>query len=327
MAIERENLEAGSLDLNEEGSVEGQDEDALAEARAREAELTKQLNEAAIRAARAEGEADALKRGVKSEPAPTPVISDAQWAELEQAHGKTRQQILADAQLTRATADEAVKPIKAMLADAQREAAEAKEEAKRAKASTSLYAVQREFFEKNPGLTGHRGEIDAYLAKWPEAMREDPKKLEELLADAKTFVRGKLREEKGSGPRTARAEAQTERVELDVELDDEPSQDEARVDLDLRDLNKGSRRLIEDIARMPGGEDLSDAPPALDELSITKAYELCERHDGRGVDIDDRGEFARGKRLAEGSLRDPSRTLATSDRDRQRRGDLTARRK
>lgn len=310
MAIKR-----GNLDLDVDGEQSDDENDTGAEDRkaedARVAQLEKDKQDAEIRAARAEGEADALKRGVtNAAPQPVAALTDSQWAELEQMHGKSRQQILADAQLTRATAEEAIKPLRAMLEKAQSDLEESRVEIKRAKAGTSLYAVEKDFFDKNPGLTGHRGEVDAYLAKFPEDMRSDPAKLKDLLSDAKIYVRGKVREERVRDTRDGKRHGDLGRPEFD---DDPQIQDETK--LDLGDLdNEGSRRLVESIARRPGGEDLAETPPAIDEVSVDKAYKLSERSDGRGVSIDERGEFARGRRRAE-----REQILRTTNDERDRR--------
>lgn len=320
MAIKRGNID---LDAPEDESTEETDEERQARedqaaADRREQEREDKLRQAELDKARLEGENDALKRGVKSDsPTPQAALTDAQWAELEQAHGKTRQQIMADAQLTRATAEEAIKPLRDLLAKAQEDAAEARAEAKRAKTGTTLYAVEKDFFDKNPGLAGHRGDIDTFLAKFPEDMRSDPAKLKDLLADAKTYVRGKVREERlSSRGRDGERRGSTDRPEFS----DDPEVDDGESKLDLGDLdNEGSRRLVESIARRPGGEDLADAPPAIDEVSVEKAYKLSERTDGRGVSIDERGEFARGRRRSETALRDPRQVVRTNDDERDRR--------
>lgn len=314
----------GNIDLEgNEGEEENKDDSSE-----KLAASDKARQEAEIRAARAEGEAEALKRGVKTEAPNTQAsLSDAQWAELEQAHGKTRQQIMADAQLTRATAEEAIRPLRALLDDAKKEATEAKEEAKRAKTGTTLYAVEKDFFEKNPGLVGHRGDIDSFLAKFPDEIRSDPSKLKELLTDAKIYVRGKVREQNlrdsGKDRDNTRSRGQTDRPEFN---DDPDTTDEASK-IDTSDLdNEGSRRLIENIARRPGGEDLMEAPPSIDEVSIEKAYKLSERSDGRGVSIDERGEFARGRKRADKALQDPSRSVRLSEDERDRREEVSRRR-
>lgn len=314
MAIKR-----GNIDLDEE--VQETDEEITAredrEETARQAE-DKRVRDLEIESARLKGENDALTRGIKNDaPAPIAALTDAQWSELEQQHGKTRQQILADAQLTRATAEEAIKPLRAMLDDAKREVAEAKDEAKRARAGTSLYAIEKDFFDKNPGLAGHRGDIDTFLAKFPEDMRSDPAKLKELLSDAKTYVRGKVREERlkdGGRDRDGARRTTNDRPEFN---DDPDTNEDTKLDFAGLD-NEGSQRLIESIARRPGGEDLSEAPPAMDEVSIDKAYKLSERTDGRGVSIDERGEFARGRQKSDRALRDGDRVrLSEDERDRR----------
>lgn len=326
MAIKRGDVQLGDEEREaEETDAEKQEREdrvardqELADARAKQ-------QEADLRAARAEGEAEALRRGVGAPVPPAQTaLSDAQWQELEASTGKTRQQIMADAQLSRATAEEALKPLKEMLAETQKELAETKEAAKRAKDGTSLYAVERDFYEKNPGLVGHRGEVEAFLAKFPENVRHDPAKLKDLLSDAKTFVRGKIRDERlrDAGKDPARR-ASTGRPEFA----DDPEVEADNTKLDLSDLdNDGAKRLVENLARQPGGVDLEEAPPAIDEVSVGKAYELSERKDGRGVSIDERGEFARGQRRADRGLRDPREKLRTSEDERERRGEVAGRR-
>ncbi len=147
-------------------------------------------------------------------------------------------------------------------------------------------------------------------------MRSDPAKLKDLLSDAKTFVRGRVREERLTGrDRDGQRRGQTNDR---PEFNDDPETDD-KVKLDFAGLdNEGSQRLIANIARRPGGEELSEAPPAMDEVSIDKAYKLSERSDGRGVSIDERGEFARGRQKSERALRDGDRVRFNED-ERERR--------
>lgn len=312
MPTKRVNIDLdGNDDQVEEQEIEQKDDTAD-----RLAASEKARQEAEIARARAEGEADALKREIKNEPAPVQAaLSEDQWQELETKHGKTRQQILADAQLSRATAEEVARPLREMLAEAKRESAEAKDEARRAKSSTSLYAVEKEFFDKNPGLAGHRGDIDSFLADYSEEIRSDPKKFGDLLSKAKTFVRGKVREDRMKDGGRDRTDG-SRRINTDrPEFNDDPDTNSDQSKLDLGDLdNEGSRRLIENIARRPGGDDVGDAPPAIDEVSIDKAYKMSERTDGRGVSIDERGEFARGRRRSENA-----KVVRTTEEERDRR--------
>lgn len=321
MTITRDDLD---LDGNDQEEQE-QDGEGIAkkEADERLAASEKARQEAEIARARAEGEAEAMRRGIKNEAPPAAAaLTDAQWQELEVQHGKTRQQIMADAQLTRATAEEAVRPLKAALEEARKEAQEAKEEAKRARSGTSLYAVEKDFYDKNPGLSAHKGDISDFINKFPEEMRSDPKKYKEILDDARVYVRGKVREDRNSNKSRSRDDREDSRRNYNtdrVEFDNDDRRDDDDAKLDLSDIdNEGSRRLIENIARRPGGEDLMDAPLAIDEMPIAQAYKASERPDGRGVSIDERGEFLRGRRQSEKSLRD-TRPLRMSEDERDRR--------
>lgn len=329
MPIKRGNIDVDVLDEQREEETDEQREsrEAREEQDRRDSERDQKLREAEIARAKAEGEAEALRRGVGSAAPPAAAaLTEDQWQNLEQQTGKTRHQIMADAQLSRATAEEAIKPLREMLQKSQEEIREAKEEARRAKAGTSLYATEKDFYDKNPGLVGHRGVIDSFLAKFPEEVRSDPAKLKDLLEDAKVYVRGKVREDRSQGrgrdDRRVERRDSTERPRFDDE--DESRRDEP--DLDLADLdNEGSKRLIESIARNPGGDDINDRTPSIDEVDLDEAYRISERPDKRGVAINERAEFARGQRRADRSLRDPSRGLRTSEEERDRRRDYARR--
>lgn len=289
-------IEERELGLEEEQTQEK--EDAAAEARARAEAAEKKAQEEAIARARAEGELDALRRNQQSTQSQAPQgPTEAQWAEMENATGKTRQQIQADAALMHSLVERTTAPIKEELEKTKKEAAAARARAEKAEGTRSLDRIESEFYAKNPNFTARRTDIDDFLKKFPEESRNDPKKLAELLEDAKVYVRGKAKENLSSGKRTTeREETRTYERERRDEADLSDGPEERKVVLDFEDLEKPARRLIEDVHENYGHLDDRDEDEAKQVLAEVKKHST-----GYGVAIDSSEEFVRGSRILRGS--------------------------
>lgn len=290
MGVQREDLETPDLENDSEDKAREE----------REA-LQKELEEARIARARAEGEAEALKRVPQSAPV-SPVsntVTDEQWQHMENESGMTRQQIQGNAKLFGAMFQNMTKPLQDRTESAEREAKEAREDAKKARASTSLYAIEQDFYSKNPGLVGRKGDVEEFLSTLPDETRSDPKKLSKALDMAKTYVRGKAREDLSlrRGNKNEVRNTTDSRQEID---DGAERNDEAEVDTTDLD-NEGSISLIKRLANNPGPGDYSNSPD-LRDMPLDKAYEKTQRKDGRGVAIDESGEFYRGAKNQDRAL-------------------------
>lgn len=271
------------------------------EARTAELEtLRKEKQDAQLEAARAQGEAEALKKNIHA-PVQAPQWTDDQWDAEGAKRGMTGQQLKATAEISAGIAGQQTSALRQELENSKAEISEAKAEAKKAKTEASLYNIEREFFEKNPALTGRRADVDEFLADFPESVKEDPKKYAALLEKAKVYVRGKAREDialKRGKTTTVRGNSERE------EFTDDTRTDVTETELDLSDLdNDGAKSLISRLHKNPGPENGTGAP-ALDEVSLDKAFEISSRKDGRGVSIDESGEWNRGKRKQEQSLKE-----------------------
>lgn len=294
----------------ERTDIEGEETDDQKEARereeARDAELAqarKETEDAKLAAARAEGEAEAMRRGIKTEvPAPAE-ISESQWTQMESESGLTRQQIQANAKLTGALMQSLTKPLAERAEAAEKAANEAREETRKLRSGKTLEKAEKEFYEKNPGLSAHRGDIEEFMSDYPDAIKEDPKKYAVLLEKAKTFVRGKAREDL-SLRRTGKTSASTntERTEFDERVGGTTSDDN---ELDTSDLdNEGAKSLVARLHKNPGPDYLRADQTPLSELPIEEAFKKSERPDKRGVSIDESAEWSRGEQRANRALRD-----------------------
>lgn len=255
------------------------------------------LRAAEIARARAEGEAEALRRAPITEAKPNAVTED-QWLAMEAETGKTRTQIQADAKLMSAIAEERMAPVRKQASEAEQRAKKAEERAARAEGKHSLSRVEENFYHSNPGFSAHRGDIEAYIAKFPDEMREDPKKYAELLADAKFYVRGKAREDFGS--RRRGGERQDREIGKDRPEALEDSNESDAEGIDLSDLdNDGARRLVTSLHQNLG--KLSNRSEKRSKETVEQ-WKKDTTRDGRGVAIDSQEEFARGNELLDGDM-------------------------
>lgn len=189
MAIERTEL-TDTEDNNE--SDEAAKREAAEQAREqRILDAEKRANAAEVAKARAEGEAEALKR--------TPAAANVQWDdarwEAEGAQrGMTGQQMKATAELSAGIAQEATKGARAEAEEAKREAREAKAEMAKLKASKGSESVTSAFYEKNPAIKAHRATVEEFLDTYPDKDTVDGATLQKRLALAQDFVKGRVKE-------------------------------------------------------------------------------------------------------------------------------------
>lgn len=304
MTVQRE-------DLNQDPPDDKNDvEDKLALEREatekRVAEAEKRAQDAEVAKARAEGEAEAMRRQPVQQQAQVTQWSEDQWqAEAVKNGFETGAQLKAAVGIADAIASNKMKGFEDKLSAAQKEAREAKEEAQRAKAGNSVYAAEQSFYAKNPALVGYQGDIDAFLAKLPASTKEDPKAFAEALDMAKTYVRGKAREgvlTRRSTQEKPNRQGNEERQEFQDDTERERVQD---TELDTSDLdNEGARSLVERLHKRPGPDYLAGANDTpLADLTLDEAYKRTASRDGRGVSIDERADWARGNARSDRSLK------------------------
>lgn len=299
MTVTREDIEGSEKtpeQIAEEKEAARQEElEAEREAR-HKAELDK---------AKAEGEAEALRRGIKTDgPPPQTEISEAQWQAMEAESGLDRKAIQANAKLTSALLQNLTKPLTDRAEAAEKIAVESREEVRKLKVGKSVEKVESEFYSKNPGLSAHRRDIDDFMGMLPESVKEDPKQFAAALEKAKTFVRGKAREDLSLRRTGKISSTNTERAEFEEGGD----KDQEQVELDTSDLdNEGAKSLIERLHKNPGPDNLGPDVKSLAELPIEEAYKKSERSDKRGVSIDERADWKRGEMQTNRALREASK--------------------
>jgi hypothetical protein len=307
MAIEEEVIDDGSGDEESPSERRARLEQEQAE---RTAELEREREErhkAELEAATAKGELEALKRGVSQSAQPT-AWTEEQWQTEATRQGTSVEALKATVGIANAAAAAASKGALEEAAAARKEAAEAREESRRLKAGQSVSRVEEDFYRKNPALVGRRADVDDFLNLLPAEVKEDPKKYADALEKAKTYVRGKAREDLttrrgGSGAGSASGPSGKPRAEDRSEHDDLDEQGRAP-EVDVSDLdNDGAKALVQRIARTPGGEGLNTRhQKALRDIDDgEELLKRTARQDGRGVSIDESDEWARAGR---GSHRD-----------------------
>lgn len=253
------------------------------------AALEKQARDNELKAARAEAALDEARRFKNPEPSNTqPQISEQQWQEAEAKTGKTRDQIIADANLQQGMINSALKPVLDEVKSAREEARSAKAETAAIKARKGLDSVESDFYEKNPALKGHKKDVDEFLATYPDAESVDGETLRKRLAVAQDVVKGRVKETMSNRRRDNRGSERLEQGRPD------PLAEEGDEEFDPRGLdNQGSRILMENVHRKPGGR-LSR------EEDTVSDYKKFRDSEGRGVVIDDSDEWARGEKMRRG---------------------------
>lgn len=283
-------IEEGEMSIEDKAA----ERQAAAEARIKESE--EKLRVAEIARARAEGEAEALKRDPIEKVSAPVVVSEEAWQQMESETGLTRSQIQANAKMMDAIAENKSAPVRKAAADAEERARKAEERAARAEGRHSLSRIEEDFYKENPGFSAHRGEVEGYLSKFSEESRNDPKKYAELLADAKIYVRGKVREDIGTRRRSGN---DTNEREIGKDRDDilnDRNDDKEELNLDDLD-NEGARRLVSNLHRDLG--KLTNRSARREKETVDQ-WKKDTTRDGRGVAIDSQEEFARGNELIDG---------------------------
>lgn len=287
------------LDLTESDDErtarEERDEAARVAEQERIAALEKSARENELKAARAEAALDEARRVKTPETISTPpVITEDQWVAAEQRTGKTRDQIIADANLQQGMINSALKPVLDEVKSAREEAKQAKAETAAIKARRGLDSVEADFYEKNPALKGHKGSVDEFLASYPDNGSVDAETLKRRLAIAQDFVKGRVKDNM-KDKKKSNGSQRLETSRVDPLEDDADSETEG--EFDPRGLdNVGSRHLMESVHARPGGR--------LERGEETvKEYKKFRDSEDRGVVIDDSDEWARGEQMRRGANR------------------------
>lgn len=266
---------------------EQEEQDRIAE-RDRVKAIEDKARELELKAARAEAALDEARRAKPSENANSqPVITEEQWAQAEQRTGKTRDQIIADANIQQGMITSALKPVLDEVKSAREEAKQAKAEAAALKARKGLESVESEFYESNPALKGHKKSVDEFLATYPDNGSVDGETLRKRLAIAQDFVKGRVKE----NMKDKRKSTGSQRLESRPDPFEDESGDGEESSFDSRGLdNAGSRLLMEGVHARPGGR-LTRGEETL------KDFKRMRDPEGHGVVIDDSDEWARGEQL------------------------------
>ena len=161
---------------------------ALADAEAR----AKASEEARIRA---EAERDGFKAGAASvvqPPAAAVAWNQDQWDAFQAKTGMTKEGVTVVADMLREQQAALGKTVEERVTAAEKKAQEAENRAKRLESSKFEDVQKSDFLGARPELARHKADMDAFINRFPESERSDPKKYRELLDMAATYVRGKV---------------------------------------------------------------------------------------------------------------------------------------
>lgn len=290
-------------EISEQETPEQKAERIAAEHETQIADANRRAYESDLARARAEGEAAALKAAPAAAPQAAPQWTEEQWAAEAEKYGTSPQALKLQVAMNQQAERNAIAASKSEIDAAKREAAEARAEARSARASTAIYGVEEKFYKDNPALVSRKADVDEFLGMLPESVKADPKAYADALSKAKVYAVGKAKEavgtRRGAGapPRTAGRTQEAPPIPSELE-------DAAVDDIDTSDLeNEGAVGLIKHLHANPGGIDYSTAKP-LSDMTRDEAHKACERRDGRGVSIDESGEWLSGARKRTKELRD-----------------------
>lgn len=220
-----------------------------------------------------------------------PVITEEQWRQAEERTGKTRDQIIADANLQQGMISSALKPVLDEVRSAREEARAAKEETARIKARKGLDSIESDFYKNNRALEGHKGAVQDVLDSYPDKDSVDPETYKKRLELARDVVKGRVKETMTTRRRTETGSARLDGGDREERVN---SDDEESDQLDPRGLpNKGARVLMEGVLERPGGRLTRGE-------DTHKDYKRFRDEEGRGVRIDDSDEWERGEQIRTG---------------------------
>lgn len=192
MTIEKTEI----LDKEEKESKaqENEERDRIESERQAELEAAREeAKQSAIKAAKAEGEAEAFRRGL-SQNQPAPQWNDEQWENEAQKHGMSGSQLKASVMVSKSVFDAAAKPLREEAEAARREAQEAREETRRIREGKSADKLKQDFYDKNAALRLHSKEVDEFLSTYPDADNVNGDALKKRLELAAKYVKGSVKE-------------------------------------------------------------------------------------------------------------------------------------
>lgn len=287
MTIRRDDLEESDEQRTAREEKEQEAVDAEAQ---RVSDLEEKSRQNELKAAKAEAALDeARRRPEVTNSNVAPQISEEQWQAAEQRTGKTRDQIIADANLQQGMINSALKPVLDEVKSAREEARAAKEETAKIKARKGLDSVESDFYKKNPALEGHKGAVQDFLDTYPDKDSVDGDTYKKRLELARDVVKGRVKENMNTRRRTE-GSSRIEGGDQD-DHDSRGTEDEESDRLDPRGLpNKGARLLMESVMEKPGGR-LNRGEDTI------KDFKKFRDDEGRGVQIDDSDEWARGEQI------------------------------
>lgn len=192
MTIEKTEIDDKPKEDEERAALEAKREEEMDS-------LREEKKQAELKAAKAEGEAEAMKRNL-SQPAQAPQWTDEQWDREGEKYGKTGQQLKADVMLAKGIADASMRPLQEAAEEAKREAKEAREELKRIKEGKSSDKIKQEFLDKNPAIRLHNKEVDEFLSTYPDSDSVNGDALKKRLDLAAKYVKGTVKEMRTSRP-------------------------------------------------------------------------------------------------------------------------------
>ncbi len=284
MAIQRTDI--GETDEERESREE---REAAETARQEELETARrEKHDSDLARAKAEGEAEALRRGITAQPTGPQPLTEAQWQVLEQQNpGRSREDIMGEARRMAEMADARMQPMLGRLEQAEKEAREAKEEARKLKGRKTLDSVQDQFFKDNVGFAGHRDKVDEFLSAFPDAEEIGPDVLKKRLDMARDYVKGRVKEKITMGRQGN--ESGSGRMELDEENDRRRGRDEDQPFNPSGTGNDGARRLMESVHSSFGNE--------VSDPESVEVWKKSRDEEDRGVSISSEEDVARARAL------------------------------
>ena len=284
----------GEEDFNQDDEQEKIDREAEA---ARVKALEDDLNAEKIARARAEGEAEALKRVPAAVPQAQAQWTDEQWEQEGAKMGMTGAQLRGSAAISNTIAEQKIKPALERAEAAEKRAEAAERKAEMVKSGQSIYAIEQDFYSKNPGLVGRRADVDEFMATQSEEVKNDPKRYSKALEMAKKYAIGNARENIANKRSNGQNRNDDRRFNNDKapEFDNENNRSNDDVEIDTSELEDNEAEFITKLNRNISSQQ--EKSKDIRNVPIEEAVKLSKRRDNLGVSIDSRSEFEEGARI------------------------------
>lgn len=167
-------------------------------------------------------------------------VTEEQWKALEDSTGVSRNAYIANANITQQQIEKLKAELSGKIKDSEEKALKAEQRLESYTRQSSAEKTLNTLLESKPQLARYKADVKQFVDMFPEQDRSDPEKLKTILANAETWVKGKvgdkMRLNSGSSPRLGGGNEELDESGANADFDPVGLQTDAQVRL-VRDLN------------------------------------------------------------------------------------------